>query len=529
MRSAVPVPALAVTVALAAVLNASADDRPLTLAEAVRMALEKNEALAVEQEAVTAADAEIAGARGAYDPLLEVSADHTRGNLPLNSAFSGAPEGQYSPTRETTSAGATVEQYLPTGGSVLLSATALKTDTNDTFSLLAPSYDSRLGVEVRQPILRSRATDPARFRIRVAAIDRRFAGASLARETNQTVAAVEDAYWTLAAARRAIIVRERAIELAEQQLHETELRVEAGAAPGTEVAQPRSELERRRVDLFETTELVSRIETGLKRLILADADAALWTDRLLPTDEPDVPVEPVDVAGAMERALATRPELAAGGAVIERRGAESEFARDLVRPALDAVFAYNRYGLAGSINDPALVNGSTIPPGSEGDLSDSLGQIGEDRYDDSRVGLVFRLPIGNRNAKANVAIAESARRQAELDLARARKTVRGEVLDAAAALETAANRIEAATAAREAATTQLSAEQERYAVGLSTNFLVLTRQNDLARAWLDEIRARADYRRALVEMARATGDLLGQHGIELQSEPAAGREGDATW
>ena len=88
------------------------------------------------------------------------------------------------------------------------------------------------------------------------------------------------------------------------------------------------------------------------------------------------------------------------------------------------------------------------------------------------------------------------------------------MLDAAAALETAAERIEAARAGREAAEVQLSAEQDRYATGLSTNFLVLTRQNDLSRAQLDEISSLTDYRAARTEMARATGRLAEEYGVD---------------
>lgn len=93
--------------------------------------------------------------------------------------------------------------------------------------------------------------------------------------------------------------------------------------------------------------------------------------------------------------------------------------------------------------------------------------------------------------------------------------MRADVLDAAAAVESARARIEAARAAREAAEVQLQAERDRYGVGLSTNFLVLTRQNDLAAARLAEIEARTDYRAARAELARATGRLLRDRGIEV--------------
>jgi len=96
-----------------------------------------------------------------------------------------------------------------------------------------------------------------------------------------------------------------------------------------------------------------------------------------------------------------------------------------------------------------------------------------------------------------------------------RKAICAEVLDAAAAFETAAQRVAAARAAREAAQTQLDAERDRFESGRSTNFLVLTRQNDLSRARLDEISARTDYQNARTDLAVATGALAQVHGTEV--------------
>ena len=102
-------------------------------------------------------------------------------------------------------------------------------------------------------------------------------------------------------------------------------------------------------------------------------------------------------------------------------------------------------------------------------------------------------------------------------LTRVRKTICAEVLDAAAALESAAQRVTAARAGREAADIQLAAERDRFASGRSTNFLVLTRQNDLSRARLDEISARTDYETARTALSLATGSLIQSHGIDVPS------------
>jgi outer membrane protein len=127
----------------------------------------------------------------------------------------------------------------------------------------------------------------------------------------------------------------------------------------------------------------------------------------------------------------------------------------------------------------------------------------------------FSLPIGNRTARANLAITKSALSQATLTISGEEQQVQAEVRNAAFALESARQRIDAARAARVAAETQLYAEQERFAVGMSTNFLVLTRQNDLTNARVTETSALTDYRKAATEFARATGVLLEERRIEV--------------
>ena len=71
---------------------------------------------------------------------------------------------------------------------------------------------------------------------------------------------------------------------------------------------------------------------------------------------------------------------------------------------------------------------------------------------------------------------------------------------------------------RLAAETQLSAEKERFGVGLTTNFFVLTRQNELAASQVTETAALTDYRKAMTDYARAVGTLLDDRNIKIQDE-----------
>jgi len=511
---------LAGNTALAVLLVLALSARPargaehrLTLDEAVRLALQRNEGLLIERESLGAAKAAVSGAKGAYDPVLGLDGAWGKSFEPVNSSLSGTSPRQIGPELESAEGGIALRQLLPTGGALSLLARGARETTEDPIALLSPAYRTRVGAELRQPLLRNRATDSARLSVRVAQAGRDGATASLRRVITETVATVERAYWALMASRLEVDVRDQAVRLAREQLHETQDRVETGAAPRTELAQPRAELERRRGELLASSEGLSRAENGLKLLILDGADDVLWDEQLAPVEDATVEIVPVDVPASLERALAARPELRIADAVVKRRRAESAFARDGIWPSLDAVVSLDRFGLAGSLN-PAGSAGP-LPSGLDGGFGRSFESLGRGDFDAARVSLVLGLPIGNRAARGNAAIARHTERQAEVDLARVRKTIRAEVLDAGAALETTEQRIEAAQAGREAAEIQLAAEKDRYEAGRSTNFLVLTRQNDLSRARLDEISALTDYRTARTEMARATGSLIDERGIDV--------------
>jgi len=232
------------------------------------------------------------------------------------------------------------------------------------------------------------------------------------------------------------------------------------------------------------------------------------------------------LSDALAAAQSKRPEIAEAKAQRSVSEIQVDARRDDVRPRLDLVGSYARRGLAGAANpDAENFNGGpiTVPAPILGGTGRSYGTIGENRFPDASIGVSFALPITNRTARANLAIARSQLQQAALGITDTEQQVEAEVRNAASSLETARIRIEAARAARQAAEVQLYAEQERFQVGLSTNFLVLTRQNDLTQARVTETDALTDYRKAATELARATGTLLERSQVTLDSETPAAR------
>jgi outer membrane protein TolC len=491
----------------------------VSLQEATRRALARNQDIAIERESMVQAEEGVKGARGAYDPLLGLDTAYRQHTDPVNSDFSGAPLGQLGPQTKTFSLSTSLSQLLPTGGTLSALAMVERDTTNNQFSILSPAWSPAIGFTLRQPLLQNLAIDPARTAIRIAVVNRDGEAAHLRRTITSTVAAVDTAYWTLVAARRNVEVLESSVGLASQQLSETRIRVDAGALAKTDLAQPSAELERRRGDLAEARDHASRVATGLKLLMFADPADPDWDREVVPTDEPSAPTVAVDTPAAIQSALRDRPEVSETAAAVARSGIEVESRRSDVLPKVDFVASYTLRGLAGGTNPDAIsFDGGPVivPTPLSGGFGRSLGTIGENRFPDVSVGFSVSVPVLNRTARANLATAKSQQRQEQISSGQVAQRIVGEVRDAAFALGTARQRLEAARAGRAAAETQLYAEQERFRVGLSTNFFVLTRQNDLTNALVTEVSAQTDYRRAATELARATGSLLTERQISLE-------------
>jgi outer membrane protein len=351
----------------------------------------------------------------------------------------------------------------------------------------------------------------------VTALDRDRSGAALASQALTTVADVEKAYWALGAARRELDVRRGNLALAEAQRLDTQSRIEAKTVAVSDLAQPTAEVERRRGELLSAQESVVRAERALKLLIIDNLEDPIWAQDIVPADAPDTTVLPVDVAGALAAARRHRPEIADLTAAGSQQDLQIRLSRDQMKPRMDLVASYTIRGLAGELESTGLPFNIpvSLPASLNGGLGNSWSNLFDQKFPDLVVGVSFDVPLGRREARAQIAAAEADRRRIAATMAGVHERIAIEVLNAATALETAAGRIQAARAGLVAAQTQLRAEQDRFAAGLTTNFFVLTRQNDLAKAQLAEIAALTDYRKAQTELSRATGSLLEDRNIRI--------------
>jgi outer membrane protein TolC len=290
--------------------------------------------------------------------------------------------------------------------------------------------------------------------------------------------------------------------------------------------------------------LVTEVENALKTLLSDGRDAAIWSDEIVPTDvRLEDMAAPHDLREAVAAALTNRPELRSVDLRQETNEIQQSLARDQVKPQVNLIASYINMGIGGSlvpgenpftesnialysqVNELSARAGlAPLPPPSFGGApptliggyGNALSTLFSGRYQSFQGGLAVDFTARNRTAEANLAQTAIAERRLKLERTRAEQAIEAQVRNAMQSIETARQRIAAAEASERAAKEKLDSETRLFQSGESTNFLVLTRQNEYTDSRRRVVVATLDYNRSLARLRQALGSSLRFHQVSIQ-------------
>jgi outer membrane protein TolC len=473
----------------------------LTLEEATSRALERNLELGVERLNPQTFDLNIARIRAAFRPTVISQFGQRSVTQPPTNQLNGGTIVQ----NDTNTYNAGIAQVLPWGGSnVSFQFNNNKQVTSNIFANFNPTFTSNFNLTVSQPLLRGFLIDNNRQQLRVTAINRDISEIQLRGTIATTLASVRNAYFELLFAIEAAGVARGSLELAEKLVEDNRMRVEIGTMAPLDVVQAEAEVATRRQAVAQAEATWRTSELALKRLIVSGTDDPLWRASINPVDQPVFSPEPLDVEGAVRKALENRTDLEQGRRQIEANDTTLRLMRNQMLPEVNLTAAYGAQGLGGTqfIRQGSGL-GSTVIGTIPGGYGDALSTLAGRDYPTWNFQVSMSYPIGASAADASYARARVQVSQSAAQLRALELQVATDVTNAALQVDSGLTRYEAAQAARQLAQTRLEAEQSRFDVGLSTNFFVVQAQRDLATAQSSELRALLDYRRALVDFQRA--------------------------
>jgi outer membrane protein TolC len=244
-------------------------------------------------------------------------------------------------------------------------------------------------------------------------------------------------------------------------------------------------------------------ELSLKRLIVSGTDDPNWKAKLQPTDRPIYQEPRINLEDALKHALERRTDLIQQHRTLDINEMNLKLLRNQSLPQADIVASYGLQGIGGTqlIRDNTVI-GSPVTGSIPGGFNDALHVLGRRDYPTWNVALQFSYPIGTSASEANYQRAKITLEQAQTTVKSLELQVATDVANAALQVESQSKQVAAASASRELSQKRLEAEQSKFEVGLSTNFLVVQAQRDLATAQNAELLALLNSRKAQVEFER---------------------------
>jgi len=518
-------------------------NQPLSLREALAMALENNKDIEVARENVRIAEFDLRGAQGAYDPRFTTSAFYERAENPISSFLSGGQNG--STIQSDYTATARLEGQSPKlGGSYHLDFSSIRLNTNNSFTALNPQYPTSLTFTYTQPLWRGLKIDNSRRQIEIARKNLSLTDAQFRQRAIDTITNVQRAYWDLVFALRNLQVQRDAVSTARSQLEHNKRLVNEGQLAPIDVVAAEAQISTYEQGVFSALEEVSRDENNLKNLIAQNQKAEIWSASIVPTDPVELTVPDVSLPDALQTAMENRPELKQSSVLQEINKIDQRYFKEQTKPAVDLVGSYGVSGLAGTVSSNVVnpltqsslqlrqrvdelssivgleplpvIPPQTFSPDLLGGYSQSLQNLLANRYGTAKVGVQISLPLRNRTAEAQLgrSLVEGERLGTQRE--QLEQTIQVDVRNALQAVRSSEARLRAATATRAANEQQFASEQRKLDAGQSTTFLVLERQNALTASRGLELKAQTDLNKAIADLQRATGNSLNVNSIVVR-------------
>jgi outer membrane protein len=469
----------------------------ISLDECIRLALEHNLDLQISRIDPRLRRFDLEGSYALYEPVF--NSTYTHSSTTQEGSFSG---GQlFVPTvqdADVVSSG--LQGELPTGLTYDIGfdvSHRQNTSGSITNVTMRDDYDTSVGINLRQPLLKDFWTSANRAQIKINRYSLKISEYTLLYNIMSVVRDVHLAYFDLIAAQDGVKVQEKALELAERLYQENKKRVEAGTMAPLDEKQAQSEAAVARADLIAAQRLVVLRENALKDLITDNYQK--WNPiRLQPTEKLIALPETYNRSESWVNALTKRPDFNEAKLNLERQGVEVRLRFNQLFPGLDIIGGYGRSGF-----DTAGFSGS-------------FRDIREENNPKWSIGAIFSVPLGNRLERSRYKSARELSKQLELRLERVHQTILVGVDDAITLAQSDFQQIQARRDARLYAEAALDAEQKKYQSGKSTSFFVLQFQRDLTQARAAEIQALSDYNKALAGWYFSEGTILERDKINVE-------------
>ena len=489
-----PFAPFAFSLLLAAACAGQEATQPLTLDDAIRLALANNRSIKVDAFSRSIARANLLAAYGQFDPALNFSRSYSESYTPT---LSSADSGFLPPATliQTDNYSLALEGIMPWGLQYSLGGTSQ--NQRGSYNGFANNFQTFGGIQVRQPLLRGFGFGANLLNARVAKADRAISDWQYRQTVIDTITKVVIAYSDLSLMYEYLSTAQRSRDGAARLLAENEKRFKVGSISSNDVTSARARTALREQGVLLAERAVRDSDNQLRALM---GESSFLTDgpllAIAPAPAPEINVQP---AQDLQKAYALRPDYQQARFALDKSRYGAAAARNQLLPQVNFV---GSYGYAGQ--------GSSLA------ASRRMVADQDNRYYSAGVEVSVPLTFAAGRGKARAARLQHL--QAEATLKRMEENIALAVATAAGQIETAQKRVAATRAARELNEQLLQAELTRLQAGTGSTFNVLYQQDLLTQADSQYFQALADQRSAAANYQQAIGTTLEDYHITLSDK-----------
>ncbi|QPJ65901.1 MAG: TolC family protein [Candidatus Nitrohelix vancouverensis] len=489
-----------------------ADSLPLSLKEAVFGTLNSNISIAVEGFNTKIKKEAVKDSESEFDPTIGMELTSQEQTIQSAVAGTSTDKGR----NQDTAWNLSLSQKLVTGAEYSLEFNNGINKTNSPNSGLNPSYDAELQLDFTQPLLKNFGIDTNKRNIYIANNDVNISEFGFRDKVISVISDVENIYWDLVFSIEDLRVKQTSLGRAKDLERRVKAQVDVGTLAPLEILQAKSEVASREQLLVSAEDLITDNEDKLKNTLNLTFLGIEGDKKITPVDAP-VFFEKLDlnVDEAIKESLLSRPDYLAKRKELENKRILVQYNENQIYPSLDLVASLGLNGLAGDAKPITRFSGGTVTSQFDGGYGESLSNMFSSEYFLWKFGVQLSYPLGNKSAESQLTSARLESAQLLMDLKDLERQITVEVREAARQVKTDIKRVEAARVARKLAEEKLDAEEQKFAVGLSTSFNVLEFQEDLAEEQSNEIKSLTDLNKSRINLRKAMATTLDEYGIKL--------------
>lgn len=463
----------------------------LSIEECRRLALANNLDLQVTLFNPTIAHTNLTAAEAQFEAVFFT-------NLNGSSARGAIAPGVAGPRTDQVSPDGGLQIPLRTGGSVRIDVPApvVHGESPSDKNVWSPSPS----ITLNQPLLQGAGLYVNTQGIRIAFYETQRAMARTKLEVIRVLADVDRAYWRLYAARQEERVRNAAYDSAVAQLERARREARAGTVADVDVIRAESGVADNVESVITAENDIRQAQRDLKRMLNDPSLPLNAPTILIPSTLPAVFPFDLDPERLTAAALRQRMEMLDLELQVAEQASQVRVARNGLLPLVTLTYTYGVTGL-----------GNTVGP--------AFTQVWRKNADYHQLGVQLLVPIGNEAARSRLRQAMLSRMQTLATKEQQALQIREDIATASDTLRTDWERIVAARERTTLSSRTLDVEVRQFKIGLRTSTDVLIAQSDLASAELAEVSAVSDYQIAQVDIAFATGTLLGASHVDWQAAP----------